>query len=286
MTDSTVRPGPISRRNLLKSALIGAAALSTVSPGFALAEAKRPDKEGLVFRGQGFQPMVLKLVAGERLPVVNHGHEALSLMSAPGAPESVSAKIPPGGKKHFKWTKPGIYLLFDDKTTRFDTKVGQVVARKDASNFPLPAYAAVVVTNEQGGGIPLSPKAEVKIPDSYMTFEPWALVVSAGTPIHFLNDDGDTHIAMPTPEPMLMPRPKSGTPGKHELWMEHMQAFAPVNLPGNGGKGVVTLSTPGVYHYYCPLHAAYNANASTYAPLKSYGGYPYIMDGLIIVEPV
>lgn len=285
MTDFKFPQGHLSRRNLIKSAVIGTAALSTLSPTIALAKAKMPDKEGLVFRGEGFQPMILKLVAGQSLPILNRGHQHLNLVSAPGSPESVTEKIKSGGKKHLKWNKPGIYLLYDDKTTRFDSKVGQVVARKDSPYFPLPAYAAVVVVNEHGGGIPFSAKAEIDIPDSSMTFEPWALVVRAGSPIHFVNNDMDMHIAMPSAEPMLMPERKAGGNEGTQLWLEQMQAFAPVNLPGNGGKGVVTLGTPGVYHYYCPVHAAYNATAGTYAPLKSYGGYPFIMDGLLVVEP-
>lgn len=143
----------------------------------------------------------------------------------------------------------------------------------------------MVVTDERGGGIPVTQKAQVDIPDSYMTFEPWALVVKAGTPIHFVNEDMDMHIAMPSAEPMLMPARKAGGDERNQMWLEQMQAFAPISLPGNGGQEIVTLGTPGVYHYYCPVHSAYNATASTYAPLKSYGGYPFIMDGLLVVVP-
>lgn len=285
MTDASAPLEHISRRKLIKTAMIGSAAFATLSTGTVLAKAKIPDKDGLVFRGQGFQPMVLKLVSGQSLPIVNHGKEPLSLVSAPGSPESVNEHIKPGGKKHLKWTKPGIYLLYDDRTTGFDAKVGQVVAKKGSPYFPLPAYAAVVITDQHGGGIPLSSQPEVHIPDSYMTFEPWVLVVKAGAAIQFVNNDMDMHIAMPSAEPMLMPDRKAGREG-NKLWLEQMEAFAPVNLPGNGGKGIVTLGTPGVYHYYCPIHAAYNATAGTYAPLKSFGGYPFIMDGLLVVEPV
>ena len=286
MTDSSGPRRHISRRNLIKTAVIGSAAFAAISPAAVLAKTKRPDEEGLVFRGQGFQPIVLKLVSGQSLPVVNRGHELLSLVTAPGSPEPIREHIEPGGTKHLKWSKPGIYLLYDDRSTRFDTKVGQVAAKKETPYFPLPAYAALVVTDQHGGGIPLSSKPEVHIPDSYMTFEPWALVVRAGTPIQFVNNDMDMHIAMPSAEPMLMPDRKASGHNRNRLWLEQMEAFAPVTLPGNGGKGIVTLGTPGVYHYYCPIHAAYNSTAGTYAPLKSFGGYPFIMDGLLVIEPV
>ena len=129
MTGSNIPFGYVSRRNLIKSAIVGTAALSTMSPSVALAKAQMLEDKGLVFRGQGFQPMILKLVAGESLPIVNRGSQRLSLVSAPGAPEPVKEQLEAGGKKHLTWTKPGIYLLYDDQTARFDSKVGQVVAR-------------------------------------------------------------------------------------------------------------------------------------------------------------
>ncbi len=131
-------------------------------------------------------------------------------------------------------------------------------------------------------------KPDIVIPDSTMTFTPWTVIVTAGTAIHFDNQDGNMHIAMPAPEPMLMPltlqQPAQSQSSKG-LWLEKMNAFAPINLPGHGGTGVLTLSQPGVHHYYCPIHAVYDPAARTYAPLKSYGGYPFIMDGVIVVLP-
>ena len=119
----------------------------------------------------------------------------------------------------------------------------------------------MLVTDERGSSIPVSAKAQVDISDPYMTFEPWTLVVNGGTPIRFVNDDMDAHLAVPAVEPMLMPDRKAGRHEVNRLWLEQMQTFAPVNLPGNGGEGIVTIGVPGVYHYYCPIHAAYNATA-------------------------
>jgi hypothetical protein len=45
------------------------------------------------------------------------------------------------------------------------------------------------------------------------------------------------------------------------------------------------LNKPGVYHYYCSIHAFFSAENSTYGPHKSFGGCPYVQDGLIVVLP-
>ncbi|MDA8095859.1 MAG: plastocyanin/azurin family copper-binding protein [Betaproteobacteria bacterium] len=181
---------------------------------------------------------------------------------------------------HF--TKSGLYLFYDGATTRFDEKVGQVVAKRDAHQFPLPAYAVVLVTTENGRGLATT-AAHIHIPDSYMTFEPWAIVVNVGEEITFTNNDMDLHVVMPSPEPMIMP--EAGAQARSALWLANMQSFSPITLKGRGGKGVLTLSEPGLHHYYCPIHAAYDSTAYTYAPLKTFGGYPFIMDGVIVVLP-
>lgn len=281
----------LSRRTLFHYAIAsGVAAVGTsLTSGLARAATSKasPAPPQIGFFGEGFVPMVARVVTGSELQFANDSSQTLRLVSAPDAPEPVHKSIAANGQTSVGFPKPGLYLLYDDATTRFDSKVGQVVARKTAPAFPRPAYAIVVVTDERGLGLKTT-KSDIVIPDSTMTFTPWTVVVTAGTPIRFDNQDGDFHVAMPAPEPMLMPltlHPQAGAASKGNLWLENMNAFAPINLPGHGGSGVLTLNQPGVHHYYCPVHAVYDPTARTFAPLSSYGGYPFIMDGVIIVLP-
>ena len=115
--------------------------------------------------------------------------------------------------------------------------------------------------------------------DSSMTFVPWVTVVHAGTKVTFTNEDSDTHMVTPPAEPMLMPQS-----GHSTLKLERMLTFQPIILTGNGGTGSLTLN-PGVYHYYCAIHATYSSESHTYVPYKSFGGYPYVQDGVIVVLP-
>jgi plastocyanin len=257
--------------------------------GFAVASAepaKKAAKPNLLFHGTGFEPMTLHIVAGETIEIQSVARNALELMSAPAAPVEIRRTIAPGAGASLRFKEPGLYLLYDAATTRFDKKVGQVVAERSAKQFPFPAYAIALVTTANGRG--LAPTtSQIAIPDSYMTFEPWAIVVEAGKKITFINNDMDMHIVTPSTEPMIMSEfGGSGSQLGTTLWLEKMQSFAPITLKPGGGRGVLTLSEPGLHHYFCPIHAAYNATAYTFAPFKSYGGYPFIMDGVIVVLPV
>lgn len=284
----------LSRRRFLKGtvggglAALGVPVLTRLAYAGETARAADIPEESVGFFGIGFDPMVAHIATGSGLTFSNRGGSSLELRAAPGAPQAVSKRVAAGGDTSVQFDEPGLYLLYDDATTRFDDRVKQVVARKKADTFPRPAYAIVLVTDESGGG--LNPdKPLVTIPESTMTFRPWSLAVKAGTPIKFDNQDGDMHVAMPSSEPMLMPSLASNgstsSGGGEQGWLRKMNAFAPITLPGNGGRGEITLSQPGVHHYFCPVHAAYDAAARTFAPLKSYGGYPYIMDGVIVVLP-
>jgi plastocyanin len=281
----------LSRRRFLSHAAIGGllTAAAPLTPRMAQAGGNntRAKPTGVSFFGAGFYPMVAHVVAGTTLRFSNRGAQTLSMASAPHAPAKLGASVAANDDANVHFPKPGIYLIYDDSTTRFDGDVGQVVARKSSASYPRPAYAIVVATDKRGLGLEPQ-KPEVVIPESTMTFRPWSLVVTAGEAIHFDNEDGDMHVAMPASEPMLMPlsaHRESGPEGEAGLWLEKMNAFAPMKLPGNGGRATLTLSQPGVHHYFCPVHAVYDAQARTFAPLRSYGGYPFIMDGVIVVLP-
>ncbi len=278
----------LTRRHTRYGAVLGAGvialgALARPSRVFAAPLAARQSATttaNVVFRGAGFSPLVSRVVSGETIKITSTARTKLHLVSAPQAPQPVTLTVAAGGRVSLRLTKPGVYLLYDDVTTRFDRRVGQVAARKGSRQYPLPAYAVMVVTNRAGGGIQPT-GAHVNIPDTSMTFQPWVTVVKAGTPVTFTNNDMDLHVVTASTEPMITP--KSGR-GEGPL-KERMSPFAPLTLPAHGGSATITLNRPGVYHYYCPVHAAYDEAYHTFQPLKNFGSYPFVMDGVIVVLP-
>ena len=255
----------INRRTFLRRA---AWAASACTLGAAAHSPRAVGANGLerrlLFHGTGFQPMIASLRCGEALRIESVAARALHLLSAPGAPHPVEQHIGRGHAATLQLSAPGLYLLYDALTTRFDRQVGQVAARPDSPHFPLPAYAAVLVTEPAGGALALS-TPEVNIPDTTMTFQPWSVVCRAGTALRFTNHDMDPHV--------LMSAPGSG---RHN-------PFRSVPLPAHGGSATIRLDAPGLYHYYCPLHARYRRADFTFEPLRTFGGFPFVMDGLIAV---
>jgi plastocyanin len=238
-----------------------------------------------MFQDRGFFPLTSHIIVGDRIEIASTAIDALLLTSAPGASEKIQQTVAARSKASMTFTEPGLYLLYDAATTRIDPKVGQVAAKRSAQQLPLPAYTLVLVTDRNGRELSVTP-AQVNIPDWYITFKPWAIVVSAGEPVTFTNNDMDLHIVMPSPEPMLMPNQLSEAGAENPgLWLEGMESFDPITLKGDDGKGALTLPQSGLHHYYCPVHAVYDAVDYTFAPLKSYGGCPFIMDGVIVVQP-
>ena len=221
----------------------------------------------MLFHGTGFAPMVATVRRGESLQIQSVATRALRLVSAPSAPRSIVRVVGAGRAVSLRLSEPGLYLLYDALTTRFDAGVGQVAARSDSPHFPLPAYAVVLVTDRDGGGLALT-AAHINIPDTTMTFQPWQVVCAAGAPVRFTNNDMDAHVVLPAP----------GATGRH-------RSFGALALPAHGGTGVLRLARAGLYHYYCPLHARYRPRQYTFEPLKRFGGYPFVMDGVIAILP-
>ena len=258
---------PINRRAFLLQAALAAAACTLGARAEPVCAAGASARERrMLFHGTGFQPMTAIVRRGEMLRIESVAARMLHLRSAPTAPQPADVRIARGHPVALALSAPGVYLLYDALTTRFDPQFGQVVARADAPHFPLPAYAAVLVTDGAGGAVPLT-TTEVTVTDTAMTFQPWSVVCRAGAALRFTNDDMDPHVLMPVP-----------APGRHA-------PFRGVPLPAHGGRATVRLDAPGLYHYYCPLHARYRRAEFTFEPLRTYGSFPFVMDGLIAVLP-
>lgn len=210
-------------------------------------------------------PVVAVVHVGDQVTWTNQGSSAQTLVSYPGAPAPLSVTVPAQGSTAFSFTAPGIYRYYGQGVATYSAKMDDVQADPSAPAFPTPLRGAVVVL-DANGSLPSSATATIDIPDSTMAFTPWALVVPAGTRVTWTNHDGDPHVV-------------AAVPGYAAA------ALAPAWLPGGGGTASQVLSTPGVYYYYCPLHAAWDASSGQMLPLKAYGMYPFVMDGLIVVTP-
>ena len=293
-------------RSALRSFLLAGVALYC-SPGLSSAAVG-----GIVvnFDTTGFSAMNVQLVKGSSLQFANPTAHALPLRIVTWRGKAVkSLNVPAHGTVSWKPSTYGVYDYYDAGDSGFGSaviqgadgeKVYQVVARKSSHDFPAPAYGVVAVTDAKGGGIPLSTSygpMEVpgkstllgkhrrsfmaggapwmEVPGGTMTFKPWVLVVKAGQAVQVYNEDGMKHGFFPGSYPVLYE-----DHGKVKSYRRSFQGFV---LGKNGGHRSIAFTQPGIYHILCPLHS-YEWRHS-YKSRRLYGGYPYVMDAVVVVEP-
>ena len=306
---------PLSARTLLALLFACAAMACTVETASAVPRAL-PQLKGSVqakgvvtFDGTGFTVMDVQLVRGSTLYFSNprNGTLDLRIVTWRGKPVK-NLLVRPHARAAWTPLHYGVYDYFDANTTQFGSvtvpgsygeKVRQVVARKGSPSFPAPAYGVAVVTNAAGGGIPLSSSyGPMEVPGhtsltgmhhhrfmndppwlevtgGTMTFKPWVLVVPAGQRIHVYNSDAMNHVFFPSVFPVM-----EVNHGRVS-WYRH--SFLNYDVPMSGGHITIRFYSPGVYHIVCILHA--HAWKHTYKPYRTYGGYPYVMDAIVVVEP-
>ncbi|WP_197495754.1 cupredoxin domain-containing protein [Acidihalobacter yilgarnensis] len=247
---------------------------------------KGPEWSGAIrFEKTGFSEMNVQLVLGSTLHFSNPTSQPLDLdiVSWQGQP-AATLKIPAGTTADWKPTTDGIYEYYDAKTTQFGTahvpgsgnaKVQQVVAAKGSPHFPAPAYGVVAVTDAAGGGVMPSSNPEMTVPGGTMTYVPFVLVVKAGQVIHLTDNDGMDHSFYPGNYPVMF-----DDRGQVRFYHDSFRGFT---MHKNGGKAQMVFYRPGLHHILCTIHS-YPWH-HTYRSHHFYGGFPYVMDAVVLVEP-
>lgn len=303
------------RRQRQRSSSVRAVALTLV--GFAsmwavpavMAAPGIPSDGVVTFDGTGFGVMNVQLVLGSSLRFSNPSAKPLDLRIVTWRGKVVKRlKVPAHGQAQWTPKHYGVYDYLDARTTALGNvtiqgsdgeKVFQPVGHKAGMSFRAPAYGVVAVTNASGGGIPLSSSYGNKevsgqttltgkhhrafmdqtpwmeVPGGTMTFKPWVLVVRAGQPIHVYNYDGMTHGFFPGEYPVMFQ--------DHAKVSSYRYNFKGFVLQKNGGHRDVTFHKVGIHHVLCVIHSYQWKH--TYKSYHFYGGYPYVMDAVVVVEP-
>ncbi|GEM_PF-4128430 len=278
--------------------------LAALWSGAACSAATASAGAGVIrYTGTGFAPMGAVVRTGTPLRIVNASDRVLDLVRvSPRGRVLGTLRVPVHRGAALRPTRLGVEVLYDATTTAFGglriggLAVDQPRAQRRSPEFPIPAYAVIAVTGKNGGGVPVSGTGAIGVSASSMTFRPWILVAQTGTAIEFVNHDGMLHAVAPAPYPVLH--------DEHGRIFERRGRFQRFYLYPGGGKEFLTLSAPGLYHCFCPLHAT--PAAHTFVPCGSYGrqglwvvdpghlrgrlcrgyaGFPYVMDGWILVVP-
>lgn len=216
--------------------------------------------------GDYFAQPVIVVHAGDTVTWSNDDSVKHSVVAYPGQSVDFHLDLDGGKSGTFTFDQPGVYRYYSDQQASYSKMMGDAKANEGTGVYPAPMRGAVVVldTNDD---LPGSGSTTIDIPEDTMTFTPWALTVKAGDTVTWTNHDGDMlHMVSSVPD--------------------HAAADIPaITLPAATGTGSFTFTQAGVYYYYCPVHATYNADEGIMYPLASYGMFPFVMDGLVIVTP-
>jgi plastocyanin len=168
----------------------------------------------------------------------------------------------PGEARRMTPVRAGVYDLYGADAATFDPILGRVVANRGEPPYPIPMEQILVV---MGPGFAPAPKKGATVIAPGDVFQPYVTVVRAGSTVTFRNEDTDPHIVAAAPNSANR-LPKT------------------VVLPG-GGSASLTFPTPGVFQYYCSLHATYRAAYQRAAAIRRSDRYPTAMDGVVVVVP-
>lgn len=256
-------------RVALRAAALTALAVVTGALAFAAAPAfvvpAAMDTTQVHMPGDYFAQPVIVVHTGDTVTWINDDSDVHSVVAFPGQSVDFDIDIAGGKTGTFTFDQPGVYRYYCDLHADYDPMMQDVKAKPGMDVYPAPMRGVVVVLDTHDG-MPASGTDTVDVPEETMMFTPWALTVKAGDTVTWTNHDGDLHVV--------------ATVADHAA-----EDLAPMTLTAETGTASYTFTQPGVYYYDCPVHAVYHASQGIVFPLESYGMFPFVMDGLIVVTP-
>lgn len=207
--------------------------------------------------GDRFVPFVQTVNVGDTVTWTNSDTDLHTVVSVPGfAPDPLNLVVKAGSTASFTFSKPGLYWYYCDMHATFDATTNQVKANANADNPAEPQEGVILVQ----GTTTAPTTAQVVAPGD--SFAPFGVTIAAGGTVTFKSTDTDLHTVV-------------NVPGF---------APAPISLTVKAGASVsTTLTTPGLYWYYCDVHATWDPTNGQVAAMASADQPSEPMMGVIAV---
>ncbi len=240
---------------LLAAMLGGAGVVAGLHPGTASAAT---GDHVVSVPGDRFVPFALTVTVGDTVTWQNTDTDPHTVETVPGqAPAPIDLTLDPGSSGSFTFTVPGVYHYYCSAHASLDSKTGQVGALPSVDNPAEPMEGVILVQ----GPVPDAPAAAtVSIPGD--SVNPFITTVTAGGTVTWHNADTDPHTVVSVP---------GNSP-------------APINLMVQpDADQSITFTTPGLYWYYCNVHAAWDEATGQVGALPSADAPNEPMMGLVAV---
>lgn len=95
--------------------------------------------------GSAYSPDIAVVEAGGKVTWTNADTDAHAIAMAPGGPETTTLALPAGKSQTVTFSKPGIYLFYDERRASYDSKTALAKANKGTTTFPVSMQGFVIV---------------------------------------------------------------------------------------------------------------------------------------------
>lgn len=187
-------------------------------------------------------------------------------------PTPLALTVAPGKRASVTLTTPGVYDYYDAAEAAWNGDEHRVTARSGVRNFPL-AMEGVIYVPGRLGGVPGAVTNLIPGKDEFATD---FIAVQQGGFVAWYNADTDKHeIAQVTGWGATV-NPASAP---------SVVVDGTDDAPPNGATTVAEYATPGLYYYYCSIHATVDTTWHRAVAIKQASEYPIPMEAFVLVVP-
>lgn len=221
-----------------------------------------------------FRPFLLAIQPGTRVSWQNEDSVAHTIVTtatntAVLNPQALRLSVAAGKTVSYALTRPGLYDYFDPTQANWNSTDQRVSARQEVPHYPMAMEGMLWVQGPLSG---LSSPVTIIIPGRDL-FSQYAIALPQGGTAIWQNADQDEHRIAFVPGWQAPINPVN--PGTLILKGRQTQP--------DGGRGRLTFTTPGLYYYYCPLHASIQSTWKRAQAFKDASEAPIPMEGFILV---
>jgi plastocyanin len=187
-------------------------------------------------------------------------------------PEPFALTVPPSGTVQLRFTHPGVYDYYDPHRATWNATNHRVAANAGAPGFPL-AMEGVIWVEGPIAGLPLTTTNPIPGKDEYASE---FVAIAQGGSVAWYDGDTDDHDTELVPgwgKPINPLRLAVGRLGGTDA------------APPNGATRIVTYRAPGLYYYYCSLHADVVPQWHRAEAHRAASEFPIAMEAFVLVAP-
>ena len=185
----------------------------------------------------------------------------------------INLDLAPGATQTVLFSQPGLYHYYDPTVSDWNQQFGRVAPRKGTPLFPLTMEGMIYVQ----GAIPNLPDHETNsVAYLHDRVDKNIVAVRQGGMVSFHNFDTDPHFFLPV---LGWDAPVNPV----DIGLNNL--LGANDAPPDGETRAITFTAPGLYYYYCYIHADIDPVRLRAVAHTDASEYPFPMEGWVLVMP-